>query len=365
MFADFGTAGPIALGLALIALWLIFLRKDQGLPADESQYQGPMSSILDKLTDRAQLEARFATAPVGGSFTIDDTAIREALGRRIVGQDIVIATAVEQIRNRYKRIRRKGPVGVFLVVGPPGTGKSAFGRELGRVLFGDQGFYEADMTGASDEAGANTLFGSPTGYSGSQQLSPMMAHLSSNPRTVIVLNEFEKAHKKAQDRFLTAWSDGMILEPTRGLRISTTEAIFVLTSNAAPEAMVDLALDAGQDRDALSDRCKQRLKSEFTGPVLSRIDYVFPFIPLKNVDLSALIATQLEQHIDSYGLTLTGIDGDVLYAYVVDLDRRRADAREIERMFAPLERSIIELVDNGIKQVAVVLHEGKPKVVAT
>src|SRR5262249_61683140 len=98
-----------------------------------------------------------------------------------------------------------------------------------------------DMTQFSSGAFASTsLFGAARGYVGSTSYGKLTAGLRDTPDAVVLLDEFEKAHADVHKNFLTAWNDGFVTEASDGRQISTTRALFVLTTNAAVDALADL-----------------------------------------------------------------------------------------------------------------------------
>ena len=88
---------------------------------------------------------------------------------------------------------------------------------------------------------AASLFGQARGYVGSTSYGALTAALRDVPDSIVLLDEFEKAHPEVHKRFLTAWNDGFITEVSDGARVSTTDAIFVLTTNAASRRIGEIA----------------------------------------------------------------------------------------------------------------------------
>ena len=135
------------------------------------------------------------------------------------------------------------------------------------------------------------------------------------PNAVVLLDEFEKAHSNVHKNFLTAWNDGFITEASNSTQISTKSAIFVLTTNAAVDALAALSVECANDPDALRRGADSALRSAgFAPEVLSRIDRIFVFSPLRDLDIARVAALEIEDMIKGYGLTVAaeGIDPGIV-----------------------------------------------------
>jgi ATP-dependent Clp protease ATP-binding subunit ClpA len=152
---------------------------------------------------------------------------------------------------------------------------------------------------------ATSLFGAAKGYVGSTTYGKLTGSLRETPNAVVLLDEFEKAHGDVHKNFLTAWNDGFITEASDGRQISTTAAIFVLTTNAAVETLADLSRQYANDPDELRRAAVGALRAAgFAPEVLNRIDRIFVFEPLADLDIARVAALEIEQMIVSYGLTI-------------------------------------------------------------
>ena len=197
-----------------------------------------------------------------------------------------------QVRRRLALQQRDKPIGVFLFAGPPGVGKTYLGKVLAKAL--DRELIHIDMTQFSAGFASTSLFGSPKGYVGSDNYGKLTSALRSKPTALVLLDEFEKAHASVHKNFLTAWNDGFITEASDGKQISTSQAIFVLTTNAAVEALAKVCKDYIEDQDAKRGAADQALRAAgFAPEVLSRIDRIFVFEPLKDLDVARVGALQI------------------------------------------------------------------------
>jgi ATP-dependent Clp protease ATP-binding subunit ClpA len=184
------------------------------------------------------------------------------------------------------------------------------------------------------------------------------------PDTVVLLDEFEKAHPEIHKNFLTAWNDGFITEASDGKQIPTTHAIFILTTNAATDLLQELSARFEHDMEELRRSATNALReSGFAPEVLNRIDRIFVFKPISGLDVARVGALEIERMIQGYGLKVAdkGIDPTVL----LDLMKRheklgsagssRDLVRALEEMIAD---SLITVRQKGITCISLVERNG-------
>lgn len=271
--------------------------------------------ILDRLSNKTTLQDAYEKRSQQLT-TINAEQLTERIASRVIGQDDAVGAISSQLRRRIAAKRIDKPVAVFCLAGAPGVGKTHFAKVLAEELFGGRShLHFFDMCQFGQPHAAASLFGQARGYVGSQSYGALTAALRDVPNAVVLLDEFEKAHPEVHKRFLTAWNDGFITEVSDGARVSTNEAIFMLTTNAASRRIGEIAEQANESAEELGRLAKAALSdAQFAPEVLSRVDEVFAFRPLKGLDIARVVALEIEALTLQFGLKIAGggIDPKIL-----------------------------------------------------
>jgi ATP-dependent Clp protease ATP-binding subunit ClpA len=331
-------AVTLVAGAAVVAIF-IFVYRGSYLPRF-------IMDVLDRLTNKASLEQAYERQSAR-LVTIDAEQLAGQVRARVIGQDEAVLSIAMQLRRRIAARRPDKPIAVFCLAGAPGVGKTHFAKVLAEELYGGKGhLHFFDMSQFGQPHAAASLFGQARGYVGSQNYGALTAALRDVPESIVLLDEFEKAHPEVHKRFLTAWNDGFITEVSDGARVATNDAIFILTTNAASRRIGEIAEheDTAEERGRLAKAAL--LDAQFAPEVLSRIDEVFAFRPLKGLDIARVVALEIEAIAQQFGLKIAGggIDPKILLDSIETLSNRlQGGVRDLTRA---LERQVTDkLID--------------------
>jgi ATP-dependent Clp protease ATP-binding subunit ClpC len=356
-------ASPIALGV----LGLLALSRLNALPRYVTNNSGGrvMADILARLTNVTALQQRLEESRATITTKhIDAPALKAELKQRIFGQGAAIDAIIDKIEGSYARTKRNRPLATVFLAGPPGTGKTEFGKRLSEVLFGANTALIIEMTKYSEAHTVSSMFGSAKGYAGSDSYGQLTEALLANPNRVVLLDEIEKAHEKVVLGLLNALNDGFATEVSTGEKVSTRDAIFVATSNAAWQQIVDIAPAFAGNPEGLSDAVKGAVAPSFKAEFVDRIDQFFAFLPLGELDSCRLIAMESERAVSEFGLTLEQIDEELLVDTLGRAARRNAGARETTRIvLRQIEPGLIAAQKRGAKAVRLLIdNDGNARV---
>ena len=297
--------------------------------------------------------------------SIDSVELANHIKTKVIGQDKVAEDVAIQISRRLAMKQRGKPVGVFCFAGPAGVGKTYFAKILAEKLYGDKKALRFfDMSQYSKVDVISSLFGQPKGYFRPFRFENLASALRDYPKSVVLLDEFEKADTEVQEQFLAAWNDGYITEASDGKQTSTCDAIFILTTNGASDKVAAVAKTYEDDRDMLVKTTKTCLQEAgFAPEVLSRIDHVFAFRALEGMDVARVVGLEIVALLAQYDLKLEyqGIDDNILIDAVSKSEKGlQSNVREVARAIEhAMGDSLIEAKLAGAKEVRIIERDGQ------
>jgi len=174
-----------------------------------------------------------------GDLTGEETrgllALEARLAEAVVGQDAAIARVAEAVRRGRAGLKDpRRPLGSFLFVGPSGVGKTALARTLAAHLFGtEDALVRIDLSEYTEQHAVSRLLGAPPGYAGHEEAGQLSEPVRRRPYSVVLLDEFEKAHPDVGAVLLQVLDDGRLTD-AKGRLIDFRNALVVLTANADP-----------------------------------------------------------------------------------------------------------------------------------
>ncbi len=236
--------------------------------------------------------------PLGKMVKDEIAALLELDGhlrKRVIGQDHALAAIAQRIITSRARMDDPGkPVGVFMLVGPSGVGKTETALALSDLLYGgERNLITINMSEFQEAHTVSTLKGSPPGYVGYGEGGVLTEAVRRRPYSVVLLDEIEKAHPDVLELFYQVFDKGN-LEDGEGRSIDFKNTIIILTSNAATDTLMKLTADPETmpDSEGLALAIKPELNKIFKPAFLGRM-MVVPYFPVRDEALKQIIRLKL------------------------------------------------------------------------
>lgn len=270
-------------------------RLESGLEAIRDD--DPMVPVCVDSKGIAAVIASWTGIPVGKMLADEAHAVRTLKGRlaqRIVGQD----AALERIAMRIQAWRAGladplRPVGVFLLVGPTGVGKTETAYALADALYGgERNLIVIDLAAYQEAHAVSQLRGAPPGYVGYASGGQLTEAVRRRPYSVVLLDEIEKAHVDVLEAFYNVFDKG-VMEDGTGLVVDFRNTVILATSNVGAELLLNTPA-ATIATDAFARRLHEELLHAFRPAFLARMTAV-PYAALDDAVLRAIIEKKLEQ----------------------------------------------------------------------
>jgi len=270
------------------------------LNADLEAVQG--ESPLIRVCVDAQIVGEVISAWTGipvGKMLKDEIqsvlALDQQLGNRVIGQSHALAAISERIRTSRASLEDPNkPIGVFLLVGPSGVGKTETALALSDLLYGgERNLITINMSEFQEAHTVSTLKGSPPGYVGYGEGGVLTEAVRRRPYSVVLLDEVEKAHPDVLELFFQVFDKGM-MEDGEGREIDFKNTIIILTSNAGTDTLMKLTADPETmpSADGLVKALKPELNKIFKPAFLGRL-VIIPYFPVRDQALKKIITLKL------------------------------------------------------------------------
>ena len=232
---------------------------------------------------------------------LDVATVRDAFTQRIIGQDEAVDCLVERVAMLKAGLTDPTrPVGVFLFAGPTGTGKTEIAKTLAGFLFGSpEQMIRLDMSEFQNADSAWRLIGDDDNRGGSGSLT---TRIREQPFSVVLLDEFEKAHVNVWDMFLQVFDDGR-LSDVKGRVADFRHSIIILTSNLGSTISNEAGVGFTSTRGEFSTADVMRtVNRTFRREFINRLDRVVVFNPLGRDVMRAILQKELRLAFDRRGL---------------------------------------------------------------
>ena len=222
--------------------------------------------------------------------------LRESMERRVIGQSHAMEAVAQAIRtSRAGLTDPRRPIGVFLLVGTSGVGKTETALSLAQLLYGgEQNVTTINMSEFKEEHKVSLLMGSPPGYVGYGEGGVLTEAVRRRPYSVVLLDEMEKAHPGVQDVFFSVFDKGN-MKDGEGRDIDFKNTVIIMTSNAGTDLITKLFADPETAPDAagLAEALRPELAKFFKPAFLGRVTLV-PYFPLGDAIIRQIVVMQLE-----------------------------------------------------------------------
>lgn len=236
--------------------------------------------------------------------------LEEELHKRVVGQNEAVDAVAKAIKR--SRVGLKDPkrsVGSFLFLGPTGVGKTELSKALAEAVFGSEdALIRVDMSEYMEKHSVSKLIGSPPGYVGFEEGGQLSEKVRSNPYSVILFDEIEKAHSDVFNILLQVLDDGHITD-SQGRKVDFKNTIIIMTSNTGAQRIIDpkklgfvTASNADTEHEDMKKNVMDEVKQNFKPEFLNRIDNIIVFRALTEDDvrnISNLLLKELKQRVAS------------------------------------------------------------------
>jgi type VI secretion system protein VasG len=272
------------------------------LQEDLSLAQGERPLVLPSVDEQAvaSVIADWTGIPVG-RMVKDEIAtvlnLAKSLGQRVIGQDHALEMVAKRVQTARAGLENPNkPIGVFMLAGPSGVGKTETALTLAEALYGgEQNLITINMSEFQEAHTVSTLKGSPPGYVGYGEGGVLTEAVRRKPYSVVLLDEVEKAHPDVHEIFFQVFDKG-VMEDGEGRLIDFKNTLIILTTNVGTDLIMGMCKDPEllPDPEGIAKALRPPLLKTFPAALLGRI-VVIPYYPLSDDMLGRIIRLQLNR----------------------------------------------------------------------
>jgi type VI secretion system protein VasG len=296
-------------------------------------------------------------------------SLRDHLARRVIGQDHAMEIIAQRVQtSRASLDDPNKPVGVFMLVGPSGVGKTETALALSDLLYGgEHNLITINMSEFQEPHTVSTLKGSPPGYVGYGEGGVLTEAVRRRPYSCVLLDEVEKAHPDVLELFFQVFDKGQ-MEDGEGREIDFKNNIIILTTNACTDEMMKLVADpeTAPGPRALVDALKPSLNKIFKPAFLGRM-VLIPYYPVRDEALKQIIRLKLgkiqRRLLENHKIKLTW-DDPFLNAVAARCTEVESGARNVDNILTnsllpDISRKILSSMAEGEKMSAIHVSVGE------
>ena len=331
----------------------------------EVQGEAPLVHPVVDSQAVAEVVATWTGIPVGRMVSDEIKTVlklKDKLMERVVGQDHALDAIAQAIRtSRAGLTDPRKPIGVFLMAGTSGVGKTETALAVAELLYGgEQNVTVINMSEFKEEHKVSLLMGSPPGYVGYGEGGVLTEAVRRRPYSVVLLDEMEKAHPGVQDVFYQVFDKGQ-MKDGEGRDIDFRNSVIIMTSNAGTDTIAKLCADPDllPEPEQLREALQPDLLKVFKPAFLGRCSVVI-YYPLRDEILKRICALKLRsignRVLETYGTPFT-FDDSVPDTVVARCKEVESGARNIDNI---LSRTLLpELSEQLLARMAAGKTVGK------
>lgn len=276
----------------------LLLKKQQEAMQALSNHQGETPLIFPLVDSNiiAKVVSDWTGIPIGKMVKNELQSILnldQILNKRIINQEQGIEEIVKRIQtSRAGLDDPKKPIGVFMLVGPSGVGKTETAIALADTLYGgEHNVITINMSEYQEAHSVSTLKGAPPGYVGYGEGGVLTEAVRRKPYSIVLLDEIEKAHPDIHEIFFQVFDKGW-MEDGEGRYIDFKNTIILLTSNVGTDLMIQMCDNHQPDLETIRTALKEPLLQVFPAALLGRIQ-IIPYYPLSKDTLKRILELSL------------------------------------------------------------------------
>ena len=347
------------------------LAEHAAVQAELDALQGESPLILPAVDETAvaSVVADWTGIPVGRMVRNEITAVLQlvdTLDKRVVGQRHALELITKRIQTARARLDNPNkPIGVFMLVGPSGVGKTETALALAESLYGgEQNLITINMSEFQEAHTVSTLKGAPPGYVGYGEGGVLTEAVRRKPYSVVLLDEVEKAHSDVHELFFQVFDKGW-MEDGEGRAIDFRNTIILLTSNVGTDLVMKLTADPelSPEPEAMNKALREPLLQKFPPAFLGRL-VTIPYYPLANDTLARIVRLQLgriqkriaEQHGIDFGYGEDAVQLVIKRCTEVESGGRMIDAILTHTVLPTVSREFLSCLADGRRLASIRLE---------
>eukprot|EP00128_Syssomonas_multiformis_P001978 Colp12_sorted_trinity150504_noHs@33658 len=266
---------------------------------DDSDQSGRKLLVSDAVTsnDIAEVVSRATGIPVQSLMRSEKEKLLHmegALERRVVGQEDAVKAVAEAVRlSRAGLSRPNQPIASFMFLGPTGVGKTELCKALSEFMFDtESALVRIDMSEYMEKFSVSRLIGAPPGYVGFEEGGQLTEAVRRKPYAVVLLDEFEKAHREVSNLLLQVLDEGHLTD-SQGHKVDFRNTVLIMTSNVGAHQLA--ALPEGEKSAVLRDPILAELRMNLSPEFLNRLTDTILFNRLSRDNMGDILQVRLRE----------------------------------------------------------------------